>query len=131
MSINVGPVSIEDPVILAPMSGVTDLPFRRLVKRHGAGLVVSEMIASEAMVRASRQSLKMAENTAEEFPMSVQLAGCEGHVMAEAAKLNEDCGAAIIDINMGCPVKKEGNGHAGPAPRRGLGHARTPLTGTG
>lgn len=130
MSINVGPVSIEDPVILAPMSGVTDLPFRRLVKRHGAGLVVSEMIASEAMVRASRQSLKMAENTPEEFPMSVQLAGCEGHVMAEAAKLNEDCGAAIIDINMGCPVKKVVNGHAGSALMRDLDHARTLLTAT-
>src|SRR3546814_459727 len=100
MSITIGSVSIEDPVILAPMSGVTDLPFRRLVKRSGAGLVVSEMIASEAMVRASRQSLKMAENTPEEFPMSVQLAGCEGGVMAAAARLNEDKGAAIIDINI-------------------------------
>lgn len=130
MSINVGPVIIADPVILAPMSGVTDLPFRRLVKRHGAGLVVSEMIASEAMVRASRQSLKMAENTPEEFPMSVQLAGCEGHVMAEAAKLNEDRGAAIIDINMGCPVKKVVNGHAGSALMRDLEHAKTLLTAT-
>ncbi|PJI40444.1 tRNA dihydrouridine synthase DusB [Ferrovibrio sp.] len=130
MSIHVGPVTIADPVILAPMSGVSDLPFRRLVKRSGAGLVVSEMIASEAMVRASRQSLKMAENVPEEFPMSVQLAGCEGHVMAEAAKLNEDSGAAIIDINMGCPVKKVVNGHAGSALMRDLEHARTLLTAT-
>lgn len=130
MSINVGPVSIADPVILAPMSGVTDLPFRRLVKRSGAGLVVSEMIASEAMVRASRQSLKMAQNVPEEFPMSVQLAGCEGHVMAEAAKLNEDSGAALIDINMGCPVKKVVNGHAGSALMRDLEHAKTLLTAT-
>ncbi|MFN4310656.1 MAG: tRNA dihydrouridine synthase DusB [Ferrovibrio sp.] len=130
MSIKIGPVSIEDPVILAPMSGVTDLPFRRLVKRSGAGLVVSEMIASEAMVRASRQSLKMAENAPEEFPMSVQLAGCEGHVMAEAAKLNEDKGAAIIDINMGCPVKKVVNGHAGSALMRDLQHAKGLLTST-
>jgi tRNA-dihydrouridine synthase B len=130
MSINVGPVAIADPVILAPMSGVTDLPFRRLVKRSGAGLVVSEMIASEAMVRSSRQSLKMAENVPEEFPMSVQLAGCEGHVMAEAAKLNEDSGAAIIDINMGCPVKKVVNGHAGSALMRDLEHAKTLLTAT-
>lgn len=97
------------------MSGVTDLPFRRLVKRSGAGLVVSEMIASEAMIRQSRQSLKMAENVPEEAPMAVQLAGCEPHVMAEAAKLNEDRGAAIIDINFGCPVKKVVNGHAGSA----------------
>jgi tRNA-dihydrouridine synthase B len=130
MSITIGSVSIEDPVILAPMSGVTDLPFRRLVKRSGAGLVVSEMIASEAMVRASRQSLKMAENTPEEFPMSVQLAGCEGHVMAEAARLNEDKGAAIIDINMGCPVKKVVNGYAGSALMRDLQHAKTLLTAT-
>lgn len=115
MSIRIGPVQLEDPVILAPMSGVTDLPFRKLVKRSGAGLVVSEMIASEAMIRMSRQSLKMAENAPEEAPMAVQLAGCEPHVMAEAAKLNEDRGAAIIDINFGCPVKKVVNGHAGSA----------------
>ena len=106
MSINIGPLRIQDPVLLAPMSGVTDLPFRRLVKREGAGLVVSEMIASQAMIRASRQSLKMAENCPEEQPMAVQLAGCEPEAMAEAAKLNEDRGAALIDINFGCPVKK-------------------------
>ena len=74
------------PVILAPMSGVTDLPFRRLVKRCGAGLVVSEMIASEAMIRESRRSMIMARSAPDEFPMAVQLAGCEPHVMAEAAK---------------------------------------------
>jgi len=115
VSIQIGPVKLEDPVILAPMSGVTDLPFRRLVKRSGAGLVVSEMIASEAMIRQNRQSLRMAENAPEEAPMAVQLAGCEPHVMAEAAKLNEDRGAAIIDINFGCPVKKVVNGEAGSA----------------
>jgi len=113
MSIDIGPISLADPVILAPMSGVTDMPFRRLVKRHGAGLVVSEMIASQAMIRHSRQSLKMAEKSPEEFPMAVQLAGCEPEVMAEAAKLNADLGAQIIDINFGCPVKKVVNGHAG------------------
>src|ERR1700761_7043932 len=113
MSINIGPITLADPVILAPMSGVTDMPFRRLVKRHGAGLVVSEMIASQAMIRQSRQSLKMAEKSAEEFPMAGQLAGCEPAVMAEAAKLNADLGAQIIDINFGCPVKKVVNGHAG------------------
>lgn len=117
-------------MILAPMSGVTDLPFRRLVKRAGAGLVVSEMIASEAMVRASRQSLKMAEVAPEEFPMSVQLAGCEAAVMAEAARLNEDKGAAIIDINMGCPVKKVVNGYAGSALMRDLEHAKSLITAT-
>ena len=115
MSIHIGPVTIDDPVILAPMSGVTDMPFRRLVKRCGSGLVVSEMIASEAMIRQNRASMKMSTSCAEEFPMSVQLAGCEPRVMAEAAKLNEDRGAAIIDINFGCPVKKVVNGHAGSA----------------
>lgn len=123
MAINIGPVEIKDPVILAPMSGVTDMPFRRLVKRFGAGLVVSEMIASEAMIRATARSKKMSTNCAEEFPMSVQLAGCEGAKMAEAAKLNEDRGAAIIDINMGCPVKKVVNGHAGSSLMRDLDHA--------
>ena len=91
-----------------------------LVKGFGAGLVVSEMIASEAMIRANERSQKMASSCAEEWPMSVQLAGCEGSRMAEAAKLNEDRGAAIIDINMGCPVKKVVNGHAGSALMRDL-----------
>jgi tRNA-dihydrouridine synthase B len=125
MSIDIGPILLAEPVILAPMSGVTDMPFRRLVKRHGAGLVVSEMIASQAMIRQSRQSLKMAQKSAEEFPMAVQLAGCEPAVMAEAAKLNEDLGAQIIDINFGCPVKKVVNGHAGSSLMRDeIGAAR-------
>jgi len=115
MSITIGPLRIEDPVILAPMSGVTDMPFRRLVKRYGAGLVVSEMVASQAMIRATRDSLKLATNCAEEFPMAVQLAGCEPEVMAEAARLNVDRGAALIDINFGCPVKKVVNKYAGSA----------------
>ncbi|WP_374763887.1 tRNA dihydrouridine synthase DusB [Yunchengibacter salinarum] len=123
MALSIGPVEIKDPVFLAPMSGVTDLPFRRLVKRFGAGLVVSEMIASEAMIRENRKTLKMASNTPDEFPMSVQLAGCEASKMYEAARLNEDRGAAIIDINMGCPVKKVVNGHAGSALMRDLDHA--------
>lgn len=119
----VGPVKLEDNVILAPMSGVTDMPFRRLVKRRGAALVFSEMIASQAMIRQTRQSLLMASHTAEETPMAVQLAGCEPEVMAEAARLNLDLGAAIIDINMGCPVKKVVNGHAGSALMRDECHA--------
>ncbi|MBV1901243.1 MAG: tRNA-dihydrouridine synthase [Kordiimonadaceae bacterium] len=82
------------------MAGVTDMPFRKLVKGFGVGLVVSEMIASEAMIRASEKCQKMASNCKEEFPMSVQLAGCDPLKMAEAAKLNEGRGAAIIDINL-------------------------------
>jgi len=113
--IAIGPVTIDEPVILAPMSGVSDMPFRRLVKRTGAGLVVSEMIASQAMIRASRESMKKTDHSPDEAPISVQLAGCEPEVMAEAAKLCEDRGAAIIDINFGCPVKKVVNGYAGSA----------------
>jgi len=115
MTISLGSLTVEDPVILAPMSGVTDLPFRRLVRRLGAGLVVSEMIASEAMIRETRQSMTMAKSCAEEQPMAVQLAGCEPRVMAEAAKLNADRGGQIIDINFRCQVKKVVNEHAGSA----------------
>ena len=112
------------------MSGVTDMPFRQMVKRGGAGLVVSEMIASAAMVRENRKTLLMAKNSPEEFPMSVQLAGCEPEVMADAARLNEDRGAAIIDINFGCPVKKVVNGHAGSALMRDEVHAARILEAT-
>jgi len=118
--IEIGPVRIDAPVILAPMTGVTDLPFRRVVKRYGAGLTVSEMIASQAMIRETRQSLQKSLWDPSEQPVSLQLAGCEPDVMAEAAKLNEQRGAAIIDINMGCPVKKVVNGWAGSALMRDL-----------
>jgi tRNA-dihydrouridine synthase B len=112
------------------MSGVSDLPFRRLVKRLGAGLVVSEMIASEAMIRETRQSMTMAKSCTDEQPMAVQLAGCEPRVMAEAAKLNAARGAQIIDINFGCPVKKVVNGHAGSALMRDEAHAARILEAT-
>src|ERR1700739_4543801 len=112
------------------MSGVTDLPFRRLVKRAGAALVVSEMIASEAAIRETRQSLTMARSSPEEQPMAVQLAGCEPRVMAEAAKLNADRGALLIDINFGCPVKKVVNGYAGSALMRDEAHAARILEAT-
>ncbi len=115
MSFSIGNIEIDDPVFLAPMSGVTDLPFRKLIKRYGAGLVFSEMIASREMIQETSRSLKMNENYAEEFPMAVQLAGCDPDIMAEAAKMNVDRGAAIIDINFGCPVKKVVKKMAGSA----------------
>ena len=118
--ISIGPVVLDVPVILAPMTGVTDLPFRKVVKRYGAGLTVSEMVASAAMIRETRQSLQKTEWDPSEEPVSLQLAGCSPHEMAEAAKLNEQRGAAIIDINMGCPVKKVVNGDAGSALMRDL-----------
>ncbi len=123
MSICLGSVMLADPVILAPMSGVSDLPFRRIVKRHGAALVVSEMIASEAAIRDTRQSLTMAQSCPEEQPMAVQLAGCEPRIVAEAAKVCADRGAVLIDLNFGCPVKKIVNSHAGSALMRNELHA--------
>jgi tRNA-dihydrouridine synthase B len=116
----IGNLKIESPVILAPMTGVTDLPFRKLVRRFGSGLNVTEMIASQAMIRETRQSLQKCAWDPIEEPVSMQLAGCDPVTMAEAAKLNEDRGAQIIDINMGCPVKKVVNGDAGSALMRDL-----------
>ncbi|MGZ8283175.1 MAG: tRNA dihydrouridine synthase DusB [Allosphingosinicella sp.] len=118
--IQIGPIRIDSPVILAPMTGVTDMPFRRIVRRYGAGLTVTEMIASQAAIRDTRQSLQKAAWDPIEEPVSMQLAGCSPAEMAEAAKLNADRGAAIIDINMGCPVKKVVNGDAGSALMRDL-----------
>jgi len=118
--IHIGPLTIASPVILAPMTGVTDMPFRTIVRRFGSGLNVTEMIASQAMIRETRQSLQKAAWHASEEPVSMQLAGCGPAEMAEAAKLNADRGAAIIDINMGCPVKKVVNGDAGSALMRDL-----------
>lgn len=108
ITIGAGPraVRLEEPVILAPLSGVTDLPFRALAKSMGAPLVVSEMIASWAMVRENRNTMKMAEVVAGGGPSSVQLAGCEPDAMAEAARIAVGQGADLIDINFGCPVKK-------------------------
>jgi len=106
-----GGVILETPVILAPMSGVTDLPFRRLVRALGAGLVVSEMIASWAMVRENRNTLRMAE-VAGDGPNAIQLAGCDPAAMAAAARIAVDQGADLIDVNFGCPVKKVAVGQA-------------------
>ena len=104
--LRVGPLSIDTPVILAPMTGVTDLPFRKLVRRYGSGLNVTEMIASEAAIRETRQSVQKAAWDPIEEPVSMQLVGCDPASMAEAAKLAEGNGAEIIDINFGCPVRK-------------------------
>ncbi len=130
MSISIGSLRLEEPVILAPMSGVTDAPFRRIVNDLGAGLVVSEMIASQAMIRRTRDSMKRARNEAEAYPLSVQLAGCEPEVMAEAARLCVDLGAKMVDINFGCPVKKVVNKEAGSALMRDLPAAARILAAT-
>jgi tRNA-dihydrouridine synthase B len=113
--ITIGDVTVDCPVVLAPMTGVTDLPFRKLVRRYGSGLNVTEMIASQAAIRETRQSIQNAAWDQIEEPVSMQLVGCDPEAMAEAAKLQEDNGAAIIDINFGCPVRKVTNGLAGSA----------------
>ena len=118
--IKIASVGIDKPVVLAPMTGVTDLPFRKLVRSYGSGLNVTEMIASQAAIRETRQSLQKADWDPIEEPISMQLVGCDPISMAEAAKLQEDNGAAIIDINFGCPVKKVVNGFAGSALMRDI-----------
>ena len=121
--IDIGPVRIDCPVVLAPMTGVTDLPFRTLVRRYGSGLNVTEMIASEAAIRESRQSIQKAAWAPIEDPVSMQLVGCDPASMAEAAKLQEGNGAAVIDINFGCPVRKVVGQLAGSALMREVGLA--------
>jgi tRNA-dihydrouridine synthase B len=123
--IQIGPVRIECPVVLAPMTGVTDMPFRTVVRRYGSGLNVTEMIASQAAIRETRQSIQKAAWHLSEEPVSMQLVGCTPYEMGEAARLAEERGAAIIDINMGCPVRKVTNGDAGSALMRDLKLAAT------
>ncbi len=113
--ITLGDIHIECPVFLAPMSGISDLPFRRLVQSFGAGLVFSEMIASREMINHSETTLRMSSPHNDPYPLAVQLAGCEPDIMAQAARMNEARGASIIDINFGCPVKKIVKKYAGSA----------------
>ena len=123
MSIKVADISIDPPVLLAPLAGITDLPFRRIVGRFGAGLVVSEMVASQEVVQARPLARARAELGFGESATSVQLAGREAHWMAEAARFVEGQGARIIDINMGCPARKVTNGYSGSALMKDLDHA--------
>jgi tRNA-dihydrouridine synthase B len=109
-------ISVDVPVFLAPMTGISDLPFRNVVKRLGASLTVSEMIASNAMILQTKSSLQKARfDKADGKPAIVQLAGCDPLLMAQAARLNEDLGADWVDINFGCPVKKVVKANAGSA----------------
>jgi len=111
----IGPYSIEPRVILAPMAGVTDKPFRQLCKRLGAGLAVSEMTTSDPRLWTTRKSLHRMDHEGEPAPVSVQIAGTVPEALAEAARHNVDHGAQLIDINMGCPAKKVCNAWAGSA----------------
>ncbi len=121
-SLQVGSVKMPNCVILAPMSGITDAPFRRLAERHGAGLVVSEMTASAALVDGQREARIRSEGRGVAVHV-VQLAGCEARWMAEGARIAEAQGAHMIDINMGCPSKQVTNGAAGSALMRDVDHA--------
>jgi tRNA-dihydrouridine synthase B len=114
-AMRIGPHAIDPKVILAPMAGVTDKPFRVLCKRLGAGLCVSEMTTSDPRFWNTSKSLHRMDHVGEPAPVSVQLAGTEPQVMADAARFNVDHGAQIIDINMGCPAKKVCNAWAGSA----------------
>jgi tRNA-dihydrouridine synthase B len=118
--LSLGSLSIVPPVLLAPLAGITDLPFRRLVGSFGAGLVVSEMVASDEVLRARPEARARAELGFEEVATSVQLAGREPRLMAEAAKWCEGQGARVIDINMGCPSKRVTTGLCGSALLRDL-----------
>lgn len=128
-SLQIGPVKVPNRVILAPMSGITDAPFRRLAQRYGAGLVVSEMTASAALVEGQREARVRSEGHGIAVHV-VQLAGCEAHWMAEGARVAEAQGADIIDINMGCPSKQVTNGASGSALMRDLDHALTLIEAT-
>ena len=116
---------LDPPVMLAPMAGITDLPFRALVARFGAGLVTSEMVASHDMLNARSGTREKAELGLSKGRTAVQLAGREAAPMAEAARMVEGQGAQMIDINMGCPAKKVTNGYSGSALMRDPDHALT------
>ncbi len=110
-----GTFTIDAPVLLAPMAGVTDRPMRSMVRNYGVGLCYSEMIASQAMIRANDKTLKMSESADEDGLLAIQIAGSDPEVMAKAAQMNAQRGACLIDINCGCPVKKITKGIAGSA----------------
>ena len=111
----IGPYKLKNNLVVAPMAGVTDRPFRQLCKKMGAGMAVSEMVTSNSLLYGSTKTLRRANHEGEVNPISVQIAGADPKMMAEAARYNVDNGAQIIDINMGCPAKKVCNVMAGSA----------------
>src|SRR5262245_54354314 len=115
MGIAIGTITIPNPVFLAPMSGISDEPFRVLAHRSRAGLVVAEMVASEELVKARPDMLRRATGAGRISPLVIQLAGREARWMAESARVAEDLGADIVDINMGCPARQVTGGYSGSA----------------
>ncbi len=130
MGISIGPITTRNRVFLAPMSGVTDEPFRVTAHEHGAGLVVSEMVASEELVNARPDMLRRALGAESLSPFVIQLAGREAHWMSEGARIAQDMGADVIDINMGCPAREVTGGLSGSALMRNLDHATSLIEAT-
>src|SRR5688572_8456658 len=125
----IGHVQLESPLAIAPMAGMTDTAFRRLVKRQGGcGLVVSEMVSSEGLIRGIDRTLEFADFTQEERPVSIQIFGGEPERMAEAARIVEGMGADIVDVNMGCPVPKIARHNAGCSLMREPAHAASVIS---
>jgi len=114
-TMQIGPYKLANNLVLAPMAGITDRPYRQLCKKFGAGMAVSEMVSSNSLLWGSKKTLRRADHEGETEPRSVQIAGADPRLMAEAARHNADQGAQIIDINMGCPAKKVCNVMAGSA----------------
>src|SRR4026208_2074790 len=112
---HIGPFELKNNLIVAPMAGVTDRPFRQLCKSMGAGMAVSEMVAGNSLLRGAEKTLRRANHDGEVDPIAVQIAGADPQMLADAAQYNVDQGAQIIDINMGCPAKKVCNVMAGSA----------------
>ncbi len=125
MGIRIGHIETRNRVFLAPMSGVSDEPFRAMAHAQGAGLVVSEMVASEELVKARPDMVRRATGSEKVSPFVIQLAGREAHWMAEGVRVAQDLGAEIIDINMGCPARQVTGGLSGSALMRDLDHAMT------
>ena len=130
MGIQIGPFKTRNRVFLAPMSGVSDEPFRAVAHQNSAGLVVSEMVASEELVNARPDMMRRALGAESLSPFVIQLAGREPHWMAEGARVAQDMGAEIIDINMGCPAREVTGGLSGSALMRNLDHAETLIAAT-
>jgi tRNA-dihydrouridine synthase B len=126
-SLKIGALKLSNPLLLAPLSGISDLPFRLLAKEHGCALVCTEMVSAEGLVRNHKKSERLLRSTPEERPLAVQIFGARPGTMADAAKIIEEAGADVLDINMGCPVRKVVKGGSGAALLKDLNRAKEVL----
>jgi len=125
--LKIGMLQLANPLLLAPLSGISDLPFRLLAKEQGCALVCTEMVSAEGLVRNRKKSEKLLRSTPEERPLAVQIFGARPQAMADGAKIIEEAGADVLDINMGCPVRKVVKGGSGAALLKDLSRAREVL----